>query len=162
MNIKLHKIKNKLILVSIFLVSIAILDVFLHPSKNIKDFVKQNLSQRNLKSEGIEIPRIHSLKSYLNSLVHKPVFLRIEKGKNKGANLEAINLDDYFFNGIVELYGTKYVAIYKKKDESQYLVPEKQIFEGMKIEKIGENSITLKLYGGKEKEIPLYSGGPLE
>lgn len=157
------KIKDKLIMLCIICVGIAVLDLFFHPPKNVKNFIRKSLSSQKQKFKKIEIPQVPKLDSYYNVLNNKQIFMRRRKRKkSEEEDLSAPDLGKYIFNGIVKMKGTVYLAIYKKKDKSQYLVPEGQIFGGMKIKKIGENSVTLKFKGGKEKVVPLYSDAPIK
>lgn len=163
MAISFQQIKDKLILGCIFFIGVAMLVIFFHPPRNIKNFVAKNLSKHNFKSRPVNIPTIPKLKSYLTVLGKKSIFVKRERRQRGEEKLGMADLNDYIFHGIVKIKGTKYIAVYKKSNQSEYLVPEGQIFDKvMKIEKIGESSVTLKLYGGEEKEIPLYPGGQIE
>ena len=141
--------KRKLQIAAIISIVLFMLDVTLHRPMRVNELLDECLKLRK-KSFKVQIPKIVKLEEYLKAITAKEMFLKKEVKSDKTDDNTAGQLSEYDFNGIVQLE-KPYVAILKKKNEQQLLVPEGGTFEGIKIKKINQESIIIEYYGQEKK-----------
>jgi len=127
-------------------------DVMLRKPVNVDEFLKE-ISIKEVKKYTAGIPAGKGINEYSLILNKKHIFNfpGREKISEGSSDQEKDALANFSFNGIIIL-DKKYAAIFSKKDKKQYLIPEGKSIEGIKIEKIKQSSIVIKV-DDEEKEI---------
>jgi type II secretory pathway component PulC len=133
---------------------ILILDILFHKSPNLNRFFEEALLKKPHPLPAKKPAQRKELAQYLGWLEGRKIFYFPEKKKpvlRKEEREEKNPLEELTFNGIIIL-DKKYLAIYNKRTQSQSLISEGEVYQGIKVKKIKESSVILEI-DGEEKEI---------